>query len=170
MSLTFCCHCFCLNYFFFFFFFFMTHNRGGPSPQGGLIPRNGYNTMNSYKRRWKLERSEVRLDMVSVVHWFGCKESHHPLLPFFSRGKRRAPQRLYWNTYLHIYLFVKKKLNNNTNDVPLQKKNQWFGLKMWHVSWPSWSTRVGYLAKSVSQMDQEDRLRLYNLVQIRIFL
>ena len=24
------------------FFFSMTHNRGGPSPQGGLIPGNGY--------------------------------------------------------------------------------------------------------------------------------
>ena len=25
-----------------FFPFFLTHNRGGPSPQGGLIPENEY--------------------------------------------------------------------------------------------------------------------------------
>ena len=63
------------------------------------------------KQHWRRrKRSEVRFEFTCVSGW--NRILLLPLLPFFSRGRRRAPQRLRLK-----YRFVKIKYSLNTNDV-----------------------------------------------------
>ena len=82
-------------------FFFLTHNRGGPSPQGGLISGNEYNEIPKWNEKWKPERSEGRLDIVCFACWLEYGEyCYYPLLP--SREKEDPSETLMKYTLFYL--------------------------------------------------------------------